>query len=262
MRRVIRLVGDLPIRVRVAMALAVAVLPFMIVLLLAYLWIYVPLQAGLNELSHDVEVRFDSVARLQVALTRATMPVNDFLIHGHDSERREYQLAGARVEAAFVLMRNALVESHADEREKVSQLYERWKTAHDQGAVIFKLDQVGRRTPQAAMAMEDLDAAVDGIVDEMDKLLDHVRADLQHSRLALEERRQRMTWFITLSILIAAIVTLVTVVYLGQLIPRHHVSERDEDEDGDGGEGENPDGPKARDPKGAERNRPQGKDAG
>jgi CHASE3 domain sensor protein len=231
MRRVIRLVGDLPIRVRVAMALAVAVLPFMVVLLLAYLWIYVPLQAGLNELSHDVEVRFDSVARLQVALTRATMPVNDFLIHGHDSERRQYELAGARVEAAFTVMREALAESHSTERATVSRLYERWKTAHDNGAMIFKLDQGGRRSPQAAMVMEDLDAAVDDIVDEMDKLLDHVRADLQHSRRALEERRQRMTWFITLSILIAAVVTLVTVAYLGQLIPRHHVAERDDDDD-------------------------------
>jgi CHASE3 domain sensor protein len=232
MRRVIRLVSDLPIRVRVAMALAVAVLPFMIVLLLAYLWIYVPLQAGLNELSHDVEVRFDSVARLQVALTRATMPANDFLIHGHDSERRQYELAAARVEAAFTVMRDALAESHRDERVTVSRLYERWKTARDNGAGIFRFDQAGRRTLQAAMAMEDLDAAVDGIVDEMDRLLDHVRADLRHSRRALEERRQRMTWFITLSILIAAFVTLVTVVYLGQLISRHHIDERGEDDPG------------------------------
>jgi CHASE3 domain sensor protein len=229
MRRAFRLLPDLPIRLRVGLALGVAVLPFMIVLLLAYFWIYVPLQAELDVLSHDVEVRFDSVARLQVALTRATMPANDYLIHGHESEWREFHLAGARVEAAFVVLRNALADAHVEEREKVAGLYDRWRQASRKGEAIFQLSAADRRDPLAAMAMEALDAAVDKMVDEADDLLDHVRRDLQQSRQNLEMRRERMTWFVTVSILIAAVVTLITVVYLGQMIPRHVDGAPDDD---------------------------------
>lgn len=236
MRRVFSLLTAMPIRLRVGIALGVAVLPFMVVLLLAYFWIYVPMQAELRVLSHDVELRFDAVSRLQVALTRATMPVNDYLIHGHESERREFLLAAAHVEAAFVSLRSALAEAHADEQEKIAGLYDRWKRAGRQGEAILVLAEAERRSPIAAMAMEALDAAIDRMVDDIDELLDHVRRELRTSREHLELGRERMTWFLTVSILIAAVVTLVTVVYLGQLIPRHHAPERDDgagDPDGD-----------------------------
>lgn len=237
MRRVFLLLTALPIRLRVGLALGVAVLPFMIVLLLAYFWIYVPMQAELRVLSHDVEQRFDAVSRLQVALTRATMPVNDYLIHGHESERREFHLAAARVEAAFVSLRSAMAEADVEEQEKIGRLYDRWKRAARQGESILVLPAVERRSPFAAMAMESLDAAIDRMVDEIDELLDHVRRELRISREHLELGRERMTWFLTVSILIAAVVTLVTVAYLGQLIPRHHAPERD-----DGASGPDDDG--------------------
>lgn len=222
----------LPVRLRVGLALGVAVLPFMVVLLLAYFWIYLPLQAELRVLSHDVEVRFDSVSRLQVALTRATMPVNDYLIHGHEQERREFQLAGARVEAAFVALRSALADAHADERDKVEALYDRWKRVGRQGEAILSLVEKERKSPYAAMAMESLDAVVDKMVDEIDELLEHVRRELRYSREHLELGRERMTWFLTISIMIAAVVTLVTVVYLGQMIPRHADAAEEEAIDG------------------------------
>lgn len=221
MERIKRLLPQFTIRLRVGLALGVAVLPFMIVLLLAYFWVYQPLQHELRVMSRDVEVRFDSVARLQVALTRSTMPVNDYLIHGHVQERREYQVASARVEAAFIAVSSALSERHDAERATVSTLYERWKKAARQGEAILNLNDTERRTPFAAMAMESNDADIDKLVNEADLLLDHVRRDLQHSREQLEINRERMTWFLTLSIMIAAVVTLVTVVYLGQLIPSH-----------------------------------------
>lgn len=221
MQRFRRAFTGLPIRIRVGLALGIAVLPFMVVLFLAYSWIYLPMQAEMRVLSHDIETRFDAVARLQVALTRATMPVNDYLIHGHLSERREFHLASARVEAAFVTIRNAMADAHQEEQGKIVQLYERWKSTSRRGESILNLGDAERRSAEAAMAMESLDAAIDRIVDEIDDLLDNVRRDLRESREHLEIGRERMTWFVTLSIMIAAVVTLVTVVYLGQLIPRH-----------------------------------------
>ena len=221
MKRIHRAFTGLPIRIRVGLALGIAVLPFMVVLFLSYAWIYLPMQAEMRVLSHDIETRFDSVARLQVALTRATMPVNDYLIHGHVAERREFHLASARVEAAFVTIRNAMSDGHRDEQAKIGQLYERWKSTSRRGEAILNLTDAERRSAEAAMAMESLDAAIDRIVDEMDDLLDNVRRDLRESREHLDTGRERMTWFVTLSIMIASVVTLVTVVYLGQLIPQH-----------------------------------------
>lgn len=221
------------IRLRLGLLLAAAVMPFILVLLMAHFWVYQPLQNEVRMLSRDIETRFDGVARLQLMLTRSAMPVNDFLIHGHDSERREYQLMLGQVEAAFAVLRASVDDVDPVEAQHVAKIYERWQQSARQGEAIFAFSGESRRSPSAAMAMESFDQQLDQLVDDAGNLLDHVRQELTNSRQQLEFRRERMTWFVILSAFLATMVTLSATLYLGQLvIPPLARALRDEADEG------------------------------
>lgn len=206
------------IRLRLALLLAAAVAPFIVVLLLANFWVYQPLKQEVSLLSRDIETRFDGVARLQLMLTRSAMPVNDFLIHGHDSEQREYQRLIGQVEAAFALVRASVGELHPHELEHIDRLYGRWHRSVRQGEEILKSPREARHRPAVAMAMEAYDHHLDQLVDDAGELLDHVRKELARSRDQLESRRDRMTWFVLLAAFLATVVTLVATLLLSQRI--------------------------------------------
>lgn len=207
-------------RWRLGALLALATVPFLLVLVLAYYWVLRPLDDELRLLSRDIETRFEGVARLQVALARAAMPVNDYLINGRVSERRQFQWQAGRVEAAFALLRGTIENEHRQEIEHVAALYERWHRVSRQGEALLALDERARRENAAASAMKEFDATLDDIVDATDNLLAHVREELARARDALALRRERLTWFVVLALFLATMVTLVTVLALSQRLTR------------------------------------------
>lgn len=218
-------------RLRLWLLLGAAVAPFIVVLLLANYWVYQPLQQEVSVLSRDIETRFDGVARLQLILTRSAMPVNDYLIHGHDSERREFQRLTGQVEAAFALVRASLSGIDRREVEHVDRLHGRWRQSMRAGEGILQSSRDERHTPAVAMAMESYDRHLDQLVDDAGELLDHVRSDLARSRDQLESRRDRMTWFVLLSAFLATFVTLTATLYLSQRIFSSGVDRVHEDDD-------------------------------
>lgn len=223
------------IRFRLGILLSAAVTPFIVVLLMANFWVYQPLQEEVSLLSRDIETRFDGVARLQLALTRSAMPVNDYLIHGHESERREYQLLVGQVEAAFALVRASMSSVHPQELEQIERLHTRWQQSVRQGEVILGFPREARSSPAIGAAMEDFDRHLDQLVDDAGELLDHVRRDLARTRDQLESRRDRMTWFVLLAAFLATMVTLSATMYLSQrVIPPLARRLQEDDDAGDG----------------------------
>lgn len=223
------------IRFRLGLLLGAAVAPFLVVLLMANFWVYQPLQREVSLLSRDIETRFDGVARLQLVLTRSAMPVNDYLIHGHESERREYQLLAGQVEAAFALVRASVSSVHPRVLERVDRLYSRWHQSVRLGEAILGFPPGGRNSPLVAAAMEDYDRHLDQLVDDTGELLDHVRKELAQTRDQLESRRDRMTWFVLLAAFLATMVTLSAIMYLSQrVIPPLARRLQEDDDAGDG----------------------------
>lgn len=206
------------VRFRLGLLLAAAVVPFILVLLVAHFWVYQPLQAEIQLLSRDIETRFDGVTRLQLILTRSAMPVNDYLVHGHPAERHEYLMLMGQVEAAFAVMRAAVVGDHPIEHDELDRLYGRWRKTSVVGEKLLTYDETMRRSPEAAMAMEGFDANLERLVDDVGMLLDHVRAELARSRDHLELQRERMTWFVVLSAFLATMITLSATIYLSQRV--------------------------------------------
>lgn len=207
-------------RVRFGVLLVLAVVPFVLVVAMAYFWVFRPLNDEVRLLSRDIETRFEGVARLQLALVRSAMPVNDYLIHGNEAEKREFQRLAGRVEAAFSVLRGSIEGQHVREIEHVDSLYARWRRASVEGEAILAVDPQARHRPEAAVAMETFDATLDGLVDEAEQLLEHVREELSRSRDELNLRRERLTWFVALSTLIATLVLLVSVLALSQRLTR------------------------------------------
>lgn len=208
----------LTIRFRLGLLLAAAVAPFIVVLMIANFWVYQPLQQEVTLLSRDIETRFDGVARLQLTLTRSAMPVNDYLVHGHESERREYQMLLGQVEAAFALVRASLGVAGPQELEHVERLYGRWQHSVRLAEAILNTPREARYSPATAIAMETYDKQLDRLVDDAGELLDNVRNDLARSRDHLESRRDRMTWFVLLSAFLATMVTMSAIMYLSQRV--------------------------------------------
>lgn len=208
----------LSLRVRLSAALAAATLPFAFVFLFADLWVYQPLQVELRALSSDIEHRWESVGRLQLALTRSAMPVNDYLIHGRVGERSQFQRLAAQVEAAFAALSANTPFVHKTERELLDTLRERWRLVRLRGEQILQLDEAGRYSMRAADTMENFDAELDLIVDASDELLEHVRAELQQARAKTELRGARLNWFVTLAAAMATLITLSMVVYLNHTL--------------------------------------------
>lgn len=221
------------IRFRLGLLLSAAVAPFIVVLLMANFWVYQPLQEEVSLLSRDIETRFDGVARLQLVLTRSAMPVNDYLIHGQESERRQYQMLIGQVEAAFALVRASVSSVHPQELEQVDRLYARWQQSVRQGERILGFPREERNSPALGVAMEDYDRHLDQLVDDAGELLDHVRKELARNRDQLESRRDRMTWFVLLAAFLATMVTLSATMYLSQRVIPPLARRLQEDDAGD-----------------------------
>lgn len=206
------------IRFRLGLLLAAAVLPFVIVLLLAYFWVYQPMQDEVDFLAEEIETRFDGVARLQLTLTRSAMPVNDYLIHGYESERREYQMIVGQVEATFSQLRATGRKFNAFQWANIDRLHERWQNSVRMGEQILATPVELRRAPTTATAMEVYDSDIDKLADDAGELLEQTRRDLSSTRAAMEEQRQKLTWLVLMSAFVATMVALSASAYLTQRV--------------------------------------------
>ena len=205
---------------RHSLALAAAVLPFAIAFFFTNLWIYQPLQDDLRSLSQDIEHRFEGVGRLQLSLSRSAMPINDYLIHGREQERNEFNLLASQVEASFAVVNAQTPASHQREREQLNTLKNRWHVLKQRGEDILQFDKKTRISLRAANAMEEFDTEIDRIIQTSDDLLTHIREDLQKTRLAADSRHEQLNWLVNIFAGLATLITLSMVIYLGQTIYR------------------------------------------
>ena len=200
-------------RVRLALAIVAAVLPFVAVLVFANLWVYRPLQQDIEVIADDIQSRFEDVSRLQLLLSRSAMPPNDFLIHGGNDERIRFELIAGQVESLFgQLIRNADF-GHPNEKQRLSEMTQRWAVARQMGTVLLGWPVESRLTDGAA-AMERFDREVDQLTEEAESLLAHVRLELEAARDDALRRRHDLNRFVALATAMAGILTLLLVTLL------------------------------------------------
>lgn len=211
---------NLPVRVRLTIAFACAILPFVALFIYADVFYYRPLAKEVSLLSDQVETRFSAVSRLQLSLTRAAMPPNDYLIHGDSEEQRRFDLIAAEVDAVFTELGNAIGPDHGFETNKLITLKQRWAIARDLGTTILRWPPGDRTSPEAVEAMQFFDAELDRLAAEADALLVHLRNDLRASWRLTTERHQRLKQLLGVAAILAAMLAVLLATYISRTILR------------------------------------------
>lgn len=227
----IALLQGLPLRVRVIVALAAAVVPFATVLVFANLWVYQPMQDDVQLLSDEIQGRFEEVASLQLLLVRSAMPPNDYLVHGREDERIRFEILAGRVETTLKSLQRAGDDRHPRERARLADMAERWGAVRSIGDTLLHWPS-GRPLAEAADAMEDFDRRIEALAEDAESLLAHVRLELEEARTRAIRRRHDLNRFVALSTVVAGILTVLLVAYLGRVLmnplgPRPPITRRE-----------------------------------
>jgi len=153
------------IKFRFLVAIAAMVLP----LLILGLTTYVSINRVVGAFSHVVDdpyTELREVARLQVAVSAALMPPNDYLVHGEKSERKNFAQLAAEVDRQFDHVNNILGQNH-EESGLIQSAYQKWLIGKKQALAVLAISRpVGNA--QAALAMEHMDIQFDKVLADLE----------------------------------------------------------------------------------------------
>jgi len=153
------------IKFRFLVAIVAMVLPLLILGVTTYVSINRVVDA-FNHVVEDPYTELREVARLQVAVSAALMPPNDYLVHGDKSERKNFEQQAAEVDLQFDRI-NAILGSGHEESGFIRSAHQKWLAGKKQAqAVLLMPRPVG--SPQAALAMERMDIQFEKVLSELE----------------------------------------------------------------------------------------------
>lgn len=114
----------------------------------------------------DPYMELRDVARAQVAVSAALMPPNDYLIHGDQLERENFQVLAKAVDQQFERLGKLVGPVH-HESGLIYAAREKWLIGKEQALELLSIPHpVGNH--HAAMAMERMDAQFDKVLADLD----------------------------------------------------------------------------------------------
>lgn len=132
---------------------------------------------GFNEAVVEINEEMEPVMHLQIMLLQATMPPNDYLIHGESAERDKFARRSEDVERAFKQL-EAAPFALAEERASVGLAHEAWRQARSIGEALLALPRpVGYAA--AASEMKRMDAQFWRAIDLLGRVHDHADAEIE-----------------------------------------------------------------------------------
>ncbi len=167
-------------RVRFIVVSGLTLVPLAGVMLAAFLLIYAPVFGAMETVVTAAVKQMRPVHELQLALHKAAMPPNDFLIRRADAEKRAFRRLSADVEAAFSRARDAFPEE-SWAAERVAAVHGNWEKAHAAGERLLTDELKGEA---AARAMESFDASITRAASRLNSLHERIngRIDSQYAR--------------------------------------------------------------------------------
>ncbi len=141
------------------------VLPLLVLTIVGYLLFYYAIEM-MDASYEDFSRKFIPISRLQESVLRAVMPPNDYLIHGGQEERRNFQFLRIEADQGF---ERALAVDFDDPRKNASvvKAHTVWKHAVRLGEDILSMDNPAGN-PSGAKLMEQLDSLVDEVYDQLE----------------------------------------------------------------------------------------------
>lgn len=199
-------------RVRYFFVVSITLLPLASFLLVVFLVFLHPIFTSLERAVHIGYQEIRPIRKLQIALLKAVMPPNDFLIHGDVTEKSNWIIGQREVDTAFDLLQQ--VDFSAGERELIAALRKRWERSVRKGDTLF-LDEDGAHLQGGSAAlMEIFDAEVEFISDQLSILARGVEQEIiiEHNRV--ERLKPKVITFTIISIFLGLLLGLMASVWL------------------------------------------------
>lgn len=204
------------LRTRFALGLVTMLLPFLVAAAVGQFYLLPRLVGPLDDIVREFTEKLEPVTHLQKALLQSAMPVNDYLIHGHPDERRQFAELRQQVEQAFD---EASPERFtlAEKRALIRTARAEWGQALPLGERLLRLpDPVGNAA--AARDMERFDAHIDQAVSALDKTHDYFHQVLARNREQAAAARTRALWVTFDAFVVAGVVSLFAWVTLARSV--------------------------------------------
>jgi diguanylate cyclase (GGDEF)-like protein len=134
-----------------------------------------------KEVVEEVHEEIEPIMALQIALFRAGMPANDYLIHGESAERDKFARLSEKAERAFRRIEGGsslLTENRASIDALIGSAHETWRQAQSISEQLLALPRpVGDAA--AASDMKRMDAYIDDAIDRLGQVHDLANAEIE-----------------------------------------------------------------------------------
>lgn len=162
---------------------------------------------ALTETTTEITKEIEPVSNLQLALEKAAMPPNDYIITGDVKERAEFARLSRQTDAAFkVVLRSPFSR---DERRSTLAAIKQWRTVKRLSLAVLATPQP-RDDPVAVEKMQRLDAQIGRAVVSLDRI--HALAHQEIIERMTEVNRQRRQAFLIMVLIFAASVAMATAI--------------------------------------------------
>lgn len=208
-----RFLGSL--RSRFAFGMGAVLLPFLMAAAMGQFYLLPRLIEPFDDIVRELTEEMEPIMRLQMTLLQASMPINDYLIHGDQDERRQFAKLHQRVERAF---KKASPERFTlpEERALIEHAHEEWEQALRLGEQLLRLPApVGNA---AARDMEQFDAHIDQAVSALDEMSDLFYQVIGQNRAQAEAARIRAQRVVFAAFVLATAVSLFAGVSLARAV--------------------------------------------
>ena len=165
------------LRARIVLGISIMLLPLLGLATAALLGIN-SVNASFKAVMEKVIEEMEPTMRAQIAIVRAAMPPNDYLIHGQSAERDKFARLSEKVERAFKRLLEPGRFHREQERALIGSAHEEWRRAQSISATLLALPRpVGDAA--AASEMKRLDAHVDHAADLLARLDEFADAEIE-----------------------------------------------------------------------------------
>ncbi|MGW8248125.1 MAG: GGDEF domain-containing protein [Acidiferrobacterales bacterium] len=153
---------------------------------------YVSIDRVVGAFTHVVDDPYTElrlVARTQVAVSKALMPPNDYLVHGNKNEILTFALRSKEADRLFDLLEKDMNRSER-ERALIRSAGDEWAKGKVQALELLAISRpVGNR--QAAIAMEQMDKQFDKILAKLDAanqiFVEEAESELHSARMVHDD---------------------------------------------------------------------------
>lgn len=172
-------------RHRYLLVTTATLLPIVSLLLIVFYTSYRPIFLAMEGIVHKSILEIEPLNELQMALMRASMPPNDYLIRGGEEEKQNWQKAKQNVARAFESVHSADIPCLSP--SALIEIRKGWERSQDKGDLLFLVKNTECISAANARAMEDFDQGVLNVIGAVARIVDKLQNDVHAHHQEVEQ---------------------------------------------------------------------------